>query len=438
MLRHNQMVYVLIARIFGMACDLFYRRRHLGGQIPDSGPVLLVANHPNGLIDPVVIVRVAPRTIRFLAKAPLFKMPILGWLITQMRALPIYRKKDGHNTKDNRGTFDAVSAALASGDCVCLFPEGISHDEPQLQPLKTGAARMALAAEADHAFKLGLRVVPIGLTYRDKSLFRGEVAVQIGDPLSLADLAELHHETPREAVKCLTERIDHALRDLTVNLDAWDDLPLLDLAGRIWSEEDDPAIRLRLAADAHRDFLARSPASVARVRTRLLEFQTALTDLGIKPDELERDYKVGTVSRFAMRNLAALFIGLPAAILGAIAYFIPYYFVRVPVTLLRPTEDVIATYKLLASMLFFGIWHIGLTIALTAWLGAGWGVLWSIGLPFCAIYTHHFIERRQSAVRELALLIRLPFEHRLRTALRAERDAIRTEIESLTQIGASK
>src|SRR6185503_4225644 len=132
--------------LFGLArraVRLYYRVSSLGGAVPASGPVVLVGNHPNGLVDPVLVAGASPRVVRFLGKAPLFDMPLLGQVLRGLEALPVHRAQDG-DTRGNVETFAAVYAALARGEVVCLFPEGKSHDEPALQTLKTGAARMAL------------------------------------------------------------------------------------------------------------------------------------------------------------------------------------------------------------------------------------------------------------------------------------------------------
>ena len=122
-------MYTPITRFFGLVADLFFKRRHLGGEVPAQGATLVVGNHPNGIVDPIMVTRVAGRPVRFLAKEPLFRMPIIGFLLKRIRALPIYRAKDGHDTKANVDTFSAVYAALEAGEAVCLFPEGISHSE---------------------------------------------------------------------------------------------------------------------------------------------------------------------------------------------------------------------------------------------------------------------------------------------------------------------
>ena len=117
--------------------------------VPEHGAVLLLPNHPNALLDPAVIWATAGRDVRFLAKSTLFDGPF-GPLVAGAGAIPVYRKLDqGVDTSKNAETFAAVSAALAAGDAICIFPEGISHSTGRLEPLRTGAARMALAAERD-------------------------------------------------------------------------------------------------------------------------------------------------------------------------------------------------------------------------------------------------------------------------------------------------
>lgn len=425
-------MYALIARVFGLCIDLFYRRRSLGGSVPPDGPCILVANHPNGLVDPVLVMRVAGRRVRFLGKAPLFRMPVIGWLMRGVEALPVYRAKDGADTRDNDTTFRAVYDALAQGDCVCLFPEGVSHDEPALQPLKTGAARMALGAEAAHGFALGVRLVPVGLTYRAKGTFRSEVALEIGPPIEVRDHAAAHAADPQEAARALTATIDAAIRKVTLNLDTWDDLPLLELASAVWpGGADDPALRLRLLAEGHRDFLARAPARLSEVRLRLGALGDALRQLGWPAAALDRDHHPGKVGRFVLRNVVALLLGLPTALAGAIAYVVPYQGVRLLARLTHPTPDLVGTTKMLASVLLFPIWQAAMMTALVLWLGPLAGLALGVVLPFAGIYTHHFLERRAAALREVRLFFALISRARVRAHLRAERDALRAAIDAL-------
>lgn len=427
-------MYRFVAGVFGLAADLFYRRRMLGGELPRSGPAILVGNHPNGLIDPVLVMRIARPPVRFLAKATIFGMPLIGRLAKWVRALPVYRAQDGFDTASNQDVFRAVYAALGQGDCICLFPEGVSHNEPGLQPLKTGAARMALGAEAAAERPLGVRIVPVGLNYRDKAIFRSEVAIRIGEPIVIDETWRARHaEDPRAAARALTEAIDEAIRGVTINLDAWDDLPVLELAGRVWGDDLDPAERLRTMADAQRTFVETAPQRVETLRNRLLAFGEDLDALGLTPEALDGAVGSGRSARYVLRNLVAIVLGLPVAVLGAVAYFAPYQLIRLIVRAASPEQDIVATVKLLASVLFFVPWHIALVAAAVVFIGPAVGALASVALPLCALYTHHFIERRLAALRRarMALTLLVGRGRTLGDALREERDAIRREIDSL-------
>ena len=129
---------------------VFYRLSVDGPTIPPGGPVLLVANHPNSLIDPVIVAGVTGRRVRFLAKAPLFTDSKIGWMVKAAGAIPVYRKQDDPSAMgQNRDVFEAVIGELAAGAAIGIFPEGISHSEPSLAVLRTGTARMALGALYD-------------------------------------------------------------------------------------------------------------------------------------------------------------------------------------------------------------------------------------------------------------------------------------------------
>src|SRR5688500_2658231 len=224
-----------LSQVSALVTRVYYRFEIAGGTVPPSGPVLLVANHPNSLIDPAMVATAARRPVRFLAKSGLFTHPAVGWLVRGAAAIPVYRAQDDPaQTGRNVEMFRAVHAALADGDAVGIFPEGISHSSPSLTPLKTGAARIALGGSAlrGGAFP----ITPIGLVVRDKGTFRSEARAVIGEPVSWDDLAHAGVDDPA-VVRELTARIDAALRQVTVNLEQWEDAPLVDCAERIHAAE---------------------------------------------------------------------------------------------------------------------------------------------------------------------------------------------------------
>src|SRR5690606_22311799 len=128
-----------------------------GPAIPD-GPVIVVANHPNSLLDPLILFRVAGRPTRPLAKAPLFEQALLGTVLRGLGGLPVYRKQDDPSLmQQNEDAFRAAVSALHEGDAIQIYPEGRSHSESSIAPLRTGAARIAFAAESRAHWQLGLK-----------------------------------------------------------------------------------------------------------------------------------------------------------------------------------------------------------------------------------------------------------------------------------------
>ena len=391
--------------------------------------MLLTANHPNGLVDAVAVMRCTPRPIRFIAKAPLFGLPVFGFLARRIRAVPVYRRQDDPSQMArNVDAFAAVSEALGQGDVVCVFPEGIAHSEPHLQPLKTGAARMALGAEASSRFALGVRIVPIGLLYRDKRRFRSAATVEIGAPIGCLDLAARYAHDPVGAADELTERIGRALERHTVNVDQWDDLPMLEAAHKIlMAEHHDEAraervIELRQLATAFASMRARDPLLAESLGTRVMAYGRRLAALGLTPGDLDTRYSAATVSRFVVRTLVGLVVGLPFAVLGFTAFFVPYRLTALSVAISKPPRELVGTVKVGVGAVLFALWYGGLLAAVSLTLAWWCTVLCAIVLPVAGLAAIVVKERHDEARDDVAVFFRFANRRALR-ALLLERHA---------------
>lgn len=184
-----------------------------------QGATLVVANHRNSGVDAVLVWDSIERPVRFIVKSPLFKIPVIGWVVKRVGCLPAYRKKDGDSTKKNLRTFQAVNNAFAKGDVVAVFPEGTSHDNPDLIEFKTGPARMAL-----DAYNSGtpLKILPVGLHYFDKEEWRSRAVVYPGNTFTVYDW--IGHRDPEswDTVQELTDYIETKLRQVTINAPSTD------------------------------------------------------------------------------------------------------------------------------------------------------------------------------------------------------------------------
>ena len=119
------MIRRVIVALLKVALRIYFQRIEVTGleHVPLNTPVIFVLNHPNALVDPVFLLCLAPRRVSFLAKAPLFHMPVIGYLVKAMDSLPVYRQQDeGSDTRKNQQTFIEARKLLARGGTIGICP----------------------------------------------------------------------------------------------------------------------------------------------------------------------------------------------------------------------------------------------------------------------------------------------------------------------------
>ncbi len=425
-----------ILRTIGrLAFEAFYRRRHLGDEIPGSGPAILVANHPNGLVDPLAMMISTAGSVRFLAKAPLFQMPVIGSIMRGMGALPVYRSIDGADTSDNKDTFSAVFDALDEGELVALFPEGISHSLPNLQTLKTGAARMALGAEARAQNRsdreLGVRIVPVGLNYGRKGRFRSRMTIRAGEPIEVRDWIELHERDERAAVRALTDRIAEGLREVTLQLDDWEDLPLIELAVRLSPRDGTrPEEREQRYVNGIRRLRVENPVAADELQSRVSDFRDRLEFLRLAPEDLDLSYTRGGVFRFVSVTILQLCVTLPLAAIGAALWWLPYQLTGWISRLRRVDSDIVATQKLLLGIALFLIWWVSISCISWKQGSAEVGIAAALLTPLFGYLTLRWGDRFRAARRDVSSFFRFNAAESLKLKLRARREELLEVIQS--------
>jgi 1-acyl-sn-glycerol-3-phosphate acyltransferase len=421
-----------------LAAGMYFRVGYHGAPVPTTGPVLLVANHPNSLLDPLLVLAAARRPVRFLAKAPLFTDRKVGWLVRGFGAIPVYRASDDPAQMGrNAEMFRAVHVALAAGDAVGLFPEGISHSEAALAPLKTGAARIALgAAAAVGAFP----VVPVGLVFRDKERFRSEAQVVTGTPVPWDDLAHSGAEDA-EAVHLLTERIGRALAALTVNLDHWRDAPIVATAMAIWAAEraervgpEDEAARrdltVRILATVRRDHDVEGEdlaADVARHARRLAR-------LHLVPADLAADLGARSSVRWGAARIPLL-LPLPVmlALAGWVLFWVPWRLTGAVVARIPLAQDTRSTWKLMVGSGLYLTWVLVLAV-LAGWLTAWYiGVLVAALVPLIGVVGLRLREHWRGSWRDLRRWVLLRSRRTLADRLRHEQCELHQRLGRLLQ-----
>jgi 1-acyl-sn-glycerol-3-phosphate acyltransferase len=333
----------LITIILRLISRVFFRRIEIVGELPANEPVIFAVNHPNALIDPLFLLCFAPRRVSFLAKAPLFRTPVVGWIVRTFDSIPVYRRQDNADTAQNRDTFAKARAILQAGGAIAIFPEGTTHSDPKLRELKTGVSRIALGAS------IRVLIVPTGLYYTSKQTFRESALVYFGEPI-VVDASEggATDEPPPDLVNALTQRIDDALDKVTLQADSHEALELIEHAERVFSAGQ----RMTLAEELElrKRFVAGYAYLSARDPARVERLAAAIAEIDPPP------------RRASIRGVFLL--NLPFGFIGAVVHWPVYRLVDFIAR--RYESEMAATVKLLAAMAFYPLYWIAFA-AMTRW-----------------------------------------------------------------------
>lgn len=410
----------LITTLFRFLIRRFYRRIEIIGleSVPDQGPVIFAVNHPNGLVDPLFVLCFAPRPVSFLGKAPLWGYPLIGWFVRTFESIPVYRKQD-NVTGTNWETFAKAREVLARGGSIAIFPEGTTHSDPQLRELKTGAARIALGAEID-----GLVIIPAGIYYTAKQIFRSSALIAFGDPIPVGPqpIDEMG-EPPRDAVDALTARIDAGLDAVTLQADSHAALDLIGRAEDIFTaEEDQPLseeleLRRRFTEGYH--FLREhDPARLRRLESAIAQFNAELGRARLEPHEL--------VPRFELTTLIGALVLLPLALIGAILHYPVYQLIGALATRFSKGErEVVATMKFVSALLLYPLTWIAIASLVALRNGALIGGVALIVVPLLGFITLREFEDLDDLIGRVRALT---LSRRAYQRLRAERSELRREM----------
>jgi 1-acyl-sn-glycerol-3-phosphate acyltransferase len=425
---------------------IFFRRVEVVGEelIPRDRPLVLVANHVNGLVDPLLILGPLPVWPRLLGKSTLWQNPVVRPFLEMAQVIPVYRRQDEVDTAQNEQTFVRCHELLARGGALCLFPEGKSHNEPMLQPLKTGLARIVLGAERKHP-SLGTRIVPVGLTFSQREKFRSRALVQVGEPIDPAPEVALDRTDNPAAVRALTERVDRGLKEVTLNYPSWEKAWLIGRAADLFDRAELDVPRGRRLAErfqVHRAFVEgyqelcrRYPERVEAVEGAVREYDRLLRAFELRDEQVASAYPPQPVVRFVIRTLLRLLVHLPLAAVGTVLNILPYTLVRLVALVVRRHPDQVATYKVFGGLFLYPLTWIAEAVLAVRWTGKVWlGPLVFLAGPLTGYAAMLFYEQSEFFWREARAYLVLRTRKRLAGELKARRDAVLREVEALVAL----
>jgi 1-acyl-sn-glycerol-3-phosphate acyltransferase len=407
----NPILYLLAQKIIRWGIGIFFKSidiRHREN-IPQKGPIIFVANHPSSQMDAFVMLSLTKRKIHYIAHAGLFANNLMAWLLSSFGVIPVYQRKNRSNGKEkNIEAFKTCYEVLERGEAICIFPEGISDIGSHIKKLKTGAARIALGAEQRNNYKLGVKVLPVGLYFRSRNRFHSTVTVNIGRPLEMKSIFLLNEKDNVKAVHQLTSQIKIALEHLTVNIEHSELEPFIKEVERIYRDElmseasgkNKPEtqatlkyISTRMIAECIVYYHEKDPQRVADWQEKLNIYKRKLKRLHLKDDMLKERARFSKKIKENIKDIMTLIISLPVAAYGIINNWIPYLISeRLAKRFIEERAKILLVLFVGGGITFIVFYAIQ---AFLVWslIGKIWAILYIISLPITGFLALTYIKR---------------------------------------------
>lgn len=331
--------------------QFFSEIRLTGAKRVKDGPLIIVANHPNVMLDGLLVIYNFEQELWFLAKSTLFNGRIKSWLFSLLHFVPIYRKNDAERDMDkNEQSFSAASQKLEDSKGILIFPEGVSLGDRKLNPIKTGAARIAFKAESENNFTLGLKIQALGLTYGDFLRFQSTVTATASEPILVSDYKYQYEQDPKKAVKALSKEIEDRLKIITAEVHDSNYNDLVVKISKLYKSkgvEEDDLLRIKTIAEEVKKFSKTHASQADSFKRRIDQYL-----------HLCRSLKVdGSRSLDTTNGRLLLFFVAPFVAAGIIIHIPVFRLVKKLMNTLSSDRSQFASLQISFAFFLFPIWY---------------------------------------------------------------------------------
>ena len=393
--------------------NTFFRRIDVVGaeNVPADGPVIFAGNHPNALMDGWLLTAKCGRwPLHFMVNAKLWNYKLLAFFMDAMGAVPVYPREEHGDAADNSQAFDKLYEVIEAGNCMGIFPEGISHVQSQLIKLKTGAARIALAVAGRG--NTDVTIIPCGLNYIHRHRFRSQVLIEFGTPIVVdKHWAAEYANDNQGTVRKLTDHLANALLNVTLNAPDWNTLRFIQAARRLYKPKT-ADLTPGQYVELNRRFVDRylkfaDDPEMSAFRIDVEDYQARLDMLGLKDYQLRYPVTLGhAFNKVMLRSLMMLLL-LPLAIPGALLH-LPVGWIAATVGERFSYEmDDIATLKVFATILLLPMLYGIIAVVIGINFGVWWSLFAVVALTFSFFASVKLIEAETSLLVSMLSVLRL-------------------------------
>lgn len=400
------MLYSFLKIVMQITVRVFFRSITVRNKelIPDKGPLMVLVNHPSTFMDPIVVATMLNRKVFSLGKGDLFKSRIARWFLPKLRVIPLYRQKDDPTLMSkNKEIFIKCFEHLEHSGALLMFPEGTSITERKLRPIKTGAARIALGAEAQNNFQLGVHIITIGLNYANPHKFNRDLFINIGKPIEVSDFKEDYAINEFKAAENLTEEIRKRLEKLIIaiednktdalvkNIEILYKYKLSKDLGISKTDKDADFMMTKNIIEIVNHYQKSNPQYVEKLSWRINEYLNNLRQLGLTDKDIARNQKSRSFLISNLKALLILVLGFPVYVYGAINNFLPFEIPGLLARKISKSMEFIGAISMVGGMFTFLIFYSVQIILVWKYLHLQWlTIAYGISLPISGLFAYWY------------------------------------------------
>ena len=398
------MLYNLLKILLGIGTKLYYKEVKVNNVegLDYDGPKIIIANHPNTLLDAWIIGQVSKEKIYFMTKGTFFNTGIKKWFLRGLGLIPINRATESVTKGvSNEDSFEMCYRVLEEGKILVVFPEGNSFIERQLRVLKSGTARIALEVEKRGLASKPIRVIPMGLIYSEANKFRSSVLAVVGDPIDPRPFLEEFKENSIKGAKGLTEEFRKSLEGLLVNSISYEHESLVEdivqilSSQRVDSDKKGVELMVEQIKETHGKINKVYSTNHQKLEeiTQLVErIKGQLNHLGIKSDFLDRYYKPRMFGRQLLQSSLLLILGFPLFIFGVMHNYPPYKLTDLVMPKLVKEPEYYAPVAILLGLVLYPLTFTGILLMVNSFYPMnGWVMLFYwLSMPLSGLVAFNY------------------------------------------------
>lgn len=380
---------------------LYYREIRVKNSfhLEHNGPMIIIANHPNTLMDAWLIALACKQPIHYLAKGTFFNTRFKRWILGSLGMIPINRQVDGNTSGvNNADSFEACYKVLEAGKILVIFPEGNSVMERQLRELKSGTARIALEVLKRNDGKLDLKIVPVGLYYSQAHRFRSSVFVNFGKGIKVHNYLEKYIENSTQAARDLTAEFRKILEGVLVLSASKEQETLVDELYEILQGEDEHAnveSKAKFMAELHSKLEAIQlvePDKMEEIQHLVNSFNWQTQQIEIRGEFVKRGLLSKRFVYELFLSLIFFLVGLPMFLFGFIHSIIPFKLTDLMMPKLVKNVEYYAPIAILLGLILYPVnYFLLLKLATSLFdLNFAMKVIYFILMPMTGMYAFHF------------------------------------------------